>query len=80
MEKDRVIIYDIINEMLENPDNGIYDITKALDKLETLAHDRRIEAIGWTHADDCVDLDKGNDPREKELPEMLNRANRDLAV
>jgi len=79
MKKDRKIIEDIISEMLDNPDSsGIYPTTKAYHALESLVEDRLVEAIGWTHADDCVDLDRGNDPRKKNIPEMLSRAIKDL--
>lgn len=37
-------------------------------------------ALGWCHADDCVDLDAGRDPREKEIPDMMARARKDLAI
>ena len=73
MDKDRSKICRIISEMLDNP-------TKAYDALETLVNDERMIAIGWTHADDCVDLDKGLDPRKKDIGKMLKRAEKDLAV
>lgn len=38
----------------------------------------RVEAIGWAHADACYDLDAGRDPRQNEIPEMLERAIFDL--
>lgn len=44
------------------------------------SNDKVIEAIGWTHADDCVDLDNDRDPRQKEVPEMLDRATKDLKL
>jgi len=79
MEKDRTAICNIIGEMLDNPDEvGIYPTTKACDALETLVNDERVIAIGWTHADACVDLDQGNDPRKKEISSMLDRALVDL--
>lgn len=81
MDKDRTAIFEIISEMLDNPDEcGIYPTTVAYNKLEALVHGARIEAIGWTHADACCDLDDGRDPRQKEVPEMLKRSNIDLGA
>jgi hypothetical protein len=75
MDKDRAAICEIMSEMLDNPDDcGIYPTTVAYNKLETLVHTARVEAIGWTHADACHDLDAGRDPRQKEVSEMLERA------
>lgn len=71
MDKDRTIICNIISEMLDNPDKyGIYPTSTAYARLEHYIEGVRIEAIGWTHADNCVDLDKGNDPRLKIIPDM----------
>lgn len=79
MGKDRTAICEIMSEMLDNPDDcGIYPTTEAYNKLEALVHAARTEAIGWTHADACCDLDAGRDPRQKEIPEMLERAILDL--
>lgn len=79
MDKDRAMICKIISEMLDNPDDcGIYPTTKCYDDLEKYVEGVRAEAIGWTHADACCDLDKGNDPRKKIIPEMLERALIDL--
>jgi len=79
MDSDRSEICRIISEMLDNPDkNGIYPTTKAYDDLKEFVQSVRVKAIGWTHADDCCDLDKGMDPRDKEVPQMLQRALFDL--
>ena len=80
MKKDRQTICGIISEMLDNSDKaGIYQTTKAFDALEKYVEGVRAEAIGWTHTDACIDLDKGRDPRQKIVPEMLERAQVDLA-
>ena len=79
MDKDRKEICNIISKMLDSPDDiGIYPTTKAFDDLERYCEGIRAEAIGWTHADNCVDLDKGLDPRKKDCSDMLRRANIDL--
>lgn len=48
--------------------------------VEVRINDARVEAIGWTLADDCVDLDEGRDPRKKNPSEMLDRAIKDLVT
>ena len=35
-------------------------------------------AIGWAHADACLALDRGDDPRNMEVPDMIERAKHDL--
>lgn len=81
MNKDRTAIFKIVSEMLDNPGEcGIFPTTVAYDKLEALVQAARVEAIGWTHADACCDLDAGRDPRQKEVPEILARAKIDLDV
>ena len=66
--------------MLDNPDEyGIYPTSTCYTELEHYVEQIRAEAIGWTHADACVTLDNGDDPRLTEVPEMLNRALIDLA-
>jgi len=42
--------------------------------------DKIYEAIGWTHADDCVDTDKGYDVRQKDIANMVQRAIEDLEL
>ena len=79
MEKDRIAIVKIISRMLDNPDKyGIYPTTTAYEALESYIEGVRAEAIGWMHADACVTLDEGNDPRRSEIPNILARAKVDL--
>lgn len=79
MDKDRTEICSIISDMLDNPDeHGIYPTSTAYNRLEHYIERVRIEAIGWMHADACVTLDRGNDPRTVEVPEILERAKKDL--
>ncbi len=79
MKKDRTVICKIISEMLDNPDKcGIYHTSTAYTKLEHYVEQERIMAIGWTHAEACGTLDKGNDPRTANVPEILERAKKDL--
>lgn len=79
MNKDRKTIVKIISDMLDNPDkHGIYPTSTAFNRLEHYIESVRIEAIGWTHADTCTALDRNDDPRVQEIPELLERAKKDL--
>lgn len=76
MDKDRTEICKIISEMLDNPDkHGIYQTTRAYDKLEEYIKQERIMAVGWTHADCCATLDKGKDYRKSDIADILKRVN-----
>lgn len=79
MDKDRTAICNIISDMLDNPGEcEIYPTSTAYTRLEHYIEGVRAEAIGWTHADACTALDKGEDPRTQNVPEMLVRAQKDL--
>lgn len=76
---DRRNVCDVISEMLDNPnEHGIYPTSLAYARLISLIQDARIEAIGWAHADDCVDMDHDRDPRKKDMTDLLKRAKEDL--
>ena len=67
--------------MLDNPDeHEIYPTTQAYNELEELLKKVRLQAIGWTWAEACCQLDDGKDPRKYEVPELLPRAERDLTT
>lgn len=72
-------VCNIISEMLDNPGEcEIYPTTRAYDKLESfiraeLARARR-EAIGYMYAEACAMLDKGEDIRTVEFPELAEKA------
>ena len=79
MEKDRIEICKIMSEMLDNPnDVGIYPTSDAYNALETYIESVRMKAIGWTHADACIHMDKDINYRKIEIPEILERAKIDL--
>ena len=81
MDKDRTAICKIISDMLDNPnEHGIYPTSTAYARLEHYIEGARAEAIGWAHADACVTLDKGGDPRLTIVPELLSNAQVDLAT
>ena len=90
MDKDRLAICRIINDMLGiQESHGVSPTSTActrpeyyiegISALESYIEMVRSEAMGWTHADDCVDLDNNKDPRLKNVPDMLCRAQKDLA-
>lgn len=76
MEKDlREKICDIISKMFDNEDEyGIFPTTIAYDELEELVKEKQILAIGWAYGDVCSNLDKGKDPREENVPDILVKA------
>lgn len=81
MDKDRTAICKIISKMLDNPDSiGIYPTSTAYTELERYIEGVRAEAIGWMHADACTMLDRGDDPRAAEVPDIYSRAIADLAT
>jgi len=80
MKKDRKVICDIVSDMLDLPDeHGIYPTSTAYNKLEHYIESVRAEAIGWCHADCCVALDRGEDPRTVNVPSVYDRAQKDLS-
>lgn len=79
MDKDRKEIALIISRMLDSGDEyGIYPTSDAFDELEEYIQGERMQAIGWAHADSCITLDDGGDPRSMAVPDMLERAKKDL--
>jgi len=79
MKKDRTVICKIISNMLDSPDkSGLYSTSTCYTQLEHYIERVRAETIGWCHADACITLDRGNDPRLTEVPNILERARVDL--
>ena len=81
MEKDYQKIVELIKKRFYEINLWkIYPVNADLfvDELTRYIEGERAEAIGWTIADDCVDLDEGRDPRYKDCAEMLERALKDL--
>ena len=65
-----------------NDYNEYYDYCE--NKFDKLALEKEIEkaraeAIGWAYADCCITLDNGGDPRQTEMSDVLERANKDLS-
>lgn len=77
--QDRSDIHNIIKWMFANDnEQGIFPTTETYNKFEELLKKVRIEALGWTWAEACVQLDKGEDPRKYEQPQLISRIERDL--
>ena len=51
-----------------------------IEKLRTSNRNRAAEVLGWAHADACADLDADRDPREKNVPQMLDRMMKDVEM
>jgi hypothetical protein len=49
-------------------------------KRKPLENCKVYEAIGWTHTFCCSSLDNGIDPRTIEVPEMLEKAKKQLEL
>lgn len=81
MNKDRVAICKIVSKMLDSPDkSGIYPTSTAYTELEHYIEGVRAEAIGWMHAAACTMLDRDEDPRLAEVPDIYSQAMSDLAT
>ena len=46
------------------------------EKVETIM----MKTLGWAHADACITLDNGGDPRQTIVPDMIARAKVDLEL
>ncbi len=79
MDRDRTKICKIISKMLDHPNkDGIYPTSTAYTELEFYIESERIKAIGWAHAEACTELDVGNDPRLREIPDIIDKAKKNL--
>lgn len=79
--QDRSAICEIISEMLDNPNEcGVYETSKAYTQLEALVKSARIESVGWMMAEACVSLDKGEDLRQRNVPEIIEGAEKELVL
>lgn len=79
MEQDQKKIQEVIGKVLI--DHGayhLYPMSELYLELERYIEQQRIEALVWMLAECCVLLDKGDDPRKMEIPDMLERAKFDL--
>ena len=42
--------------------------------------DKFFEVLGWMHAECCVLLDNGEDPRREDISEMIDRFKKDFGI
>jgi hypothetical protein len=71
---DRNKVFEIVSRMLDEPgDSGIYRTTRAYNELEELLAAVRAETVGYVWAEACSRLDRGEDPRKVEIPEIFER-------
>jgi len=78
-DKDRTEICNIISDMLDNPDeHEIYPTSTAYTRLEIYIESQRAEVLGWAVADACTALDRGEDPRLMNVPDIFDRMKQDL--
>lgn len=76
---DRGVICKIISEMLDNPDkSGVYPTSTCYTRLEHYIKQVRMEAVGWCHAEMCINLDSNKDPRTTDVSFLIERAKADL--
>lgn len=79
IKQDRNEVFEIISEMLDNPDEfGIYPTTKCFQDLEDLLQKVRFQAVGYAWAEACSQLDNGLDPRKYNQGLLLENATKDL--
>jgi hypothetical protein len=78
---DKEKIHAIISDMTTCDEfklNG-YPTPMGLSRFETYLQQVRMEALGWMHAECCIILDNGGDPRTVDIPDILSRAFKDLS-
>lgn len=81
MDKDKKAIEHIISDMLFSAhEHGSFPTGTACAELEKYVESARMEAMGWMHAAACVSLDRGEDIRQAEVPELVRQALSDLSA
>ena len=66
-----------IEEIVDLIDSEVVRL-ETVDKLVELLGSVRAEAVGWTWTVACNHHDRGMDPRNYEVPQLLEEANADL--
>ena len=51
---------------------------KDINNIDELLAAVRLEAMGWTWAEACSQLDRNQDPRNFEVPKLVDLAKKDL--
>jgi len=68
-----------IEEILDNP-AGIFPSDEAYDRLEEYVKSVRTQAVGWTWAEACTQLDNGEDPRQYDQSNLIERSEKELNI
>jgi hypothetical protein len=79
MKWDRERVTTILDKMLDNARRkGIYQMEECTDELEKLVGDVRAEAVAHTWTEACSQYDRGMDPRNYTVPQLVERVKGDL--
>ena len=79
MKWDRERVTTILDKMLDNARRkGIYQMEECTDELEKLVGDVRAEAVAHTWTEACSQYDRGMDPRNYTIPQLVERVKGDL--
>ena len=79
MKWDRERVTTILDKMLDNARRkGIYQMEECTDELEKLVGDVRAEAVAHTWTEACSQYDRGMDPRNYTVPQLVEKVKADL--
>ena len=79
MKWDRERVVTIIDKMLDDARRrGIYQTDECINELEKLIGDVRSEAVAHTWTTACSQYDRGMDPRNATIPQLVAQAAADL--
>lgn len=68
-----------IEEILDNP-GGVFPTDDVYDRLEGYVKSVRTQAVGWAWTEACTQLDKGEDPRQYDQSNLIERSEKELNV
>ncbi|MAO66228.1 MAG: hypothetical protein CL666_14630 [Balneola sp.] len=68
-----------IEEILDNP-GGVFPTDDCYDRLVEYVRSVRTQAVGWTWAEACTQLDKGEDPRQYDQAKLIERSEKELNI
>lgn len=68
-----------VDEMMVQEAEDQHSIERLEQEVERLEREKAL-AIGWMYAEACTSLDKGEDIRQVEFPEIVDRLEKELAT
>jgi hypothetical protein len=78
-DKDTREIFAILEPLLEGaPVLQKVKLGKVFTELVHYVKLERMGALGWMHGDNCQELEEGNDPRERDSDEVIDKAEKVL--